>query len=87
MKFLPLSASAMDDPLLLAGAFDQDTPHGRGCCCEEVAAVVPLLCIAVTDQAQICFVDQRRRLQGLPGLLLSQPLGGEFAQFVVDERE
>jgi hypothetical protein len=32
-------------------------------------------------------MDQRRRFQRLAGLLLSQLLGSEFAQFVVDQRQ
>ena len=39
------------------------------------------------DEPEVGLVDQGRGLEGLPGLLLRQPLGGELAQLVVDQRQ
>ena len=39
------------------------------------------------DQPQIRLVDQGRGLERLAGLLLGQPLGGQLAQLVVDQRQ
>ena len=41
----------------------------------------------VIDQPEVGLVDQGRRGEGLAGLFLGEPLGGQFAQFVVDQRE
>jgi hypothetical protein len=38
-------------------------------------------------QAQVRLVDQRRRLQRLPRLLLREPPGRELAQFFVNQGE
>ena len=55
--------------------------NGRGA--KEVGATVPVPGLVRVHQAQVGFVDQRGGLQGLPGLLLGQSLGGERAQFLV----
>ena len=39
------------------------------------------------DQPQVRLVDQGRGLERLAGLLLGQPLGGQLAQLVVDQRQ
>ena len=39
------------------------------------------------EQPEVRLVDQGRGLEGLPGLLLGQLLGGQPAQLVVDQRE
>ena len=70
-----------------AGAIDEDTAHGLGCRGEEVAATVPLLAPVRVDQPQVRLVDQGRGLERLAGLLLRQPLGGQLAELVVDQRQ
>ena len=42
---------------------------------------------SASDQPQIRLVDQGRGLERLAGLLLGQPLGGQLAQLVVDQRQ
>jgi hypothetical protein len=32
-------------------------------------------------------VDQRRGLEGLPRLLVSEPLGGQLAEYIIDQRQ
>ena len=73
--------------LLAAGVVDEDAAHGLGGGGEEMAAAVPVRAPVAADQPQVGFVDQRRGLQRLPGLLLGQPLRGQLAQFVVDQRQ
>ena len=43
--------------------------------------------VRALDQPQVRLVDEGRRLERLPRLLLRQPLGGQFAQLVVDQRQ
>src|SRR5262249_47198951 len=64
---------------------NQDAAHGLGGGGEEVAAAVPVLGLFDIHQAQIGLVDQGRGLEGLSRLFLSQQLGREPAQFVVDQ--
>ena len=42
--------------------------------------------LPVADQPEVGLVDQGRGLEGLAGLLLRQPLGGQLAELVVDQR-
>jgi hypothetical protein len=42
---------------------------------------------ARADQPQVGLVDQGGGAEGLARLLLGQPLGGELAQLVVDQRQ
>src|SRR5262249_4586797 len=67
------------------GRFNEDPPHGFGCGSEEMAAALPALGLLYVHQAQVGFVDQGGGLQGLPRLLLGQPVGREPAQLVVDQ--
>jgi len=64
--------------------FDQDAAHGLSGGREKVATVRELL---TAHQSQVRFMDQRGRLERLPGLLLCQLLGGKLAQLVVDQRQ
>ena len=52
---------------------------------EEVTAAGPVLGLLTRDQPEVGLVDQGSRLQGLPGVLLGQPGGGQLAQFLVDQ--
>src|SRR5262249_2561360 len=70
-----------------AGVLDEDAAHGLGGGGEEVAAPLPVRPRARADQPQVGLVDQGGRLQRLARLLLSQALGGEAAQLVVDQRQ
>ena len=77
----------MLDAALVAGAIDEDQAHRLGRRREEVVAALPSPPPAAPDQSQICLVDQGRGLEGLPGLLLREPLCGQLAQLVVDQRQ
>ena len=66
---------------------NQDAPHRLGRRRKKMPAVVPLRAAVVADQAQIGFVDERRRLQGLAGLLLGQFLRCELPQLLLDQRQ
>jgi hypothetical protein len=50
-----------------------------------MSAVLPISCL-IADQAQIRFVDQGCRLQGIAGPLVSQLTQGETAELVDDQR-
>ena len=43
--------------------------------------------LPAADQPDVRLVDEGGRLEGLPGLLVGQPRGGQLPQLVVDERE
>jgi hypothetical protein len=72
---------------IAAGAFDEDTAHRLGRRGEEVPATIPVLGLVNVYQPQIGLVDQSSGLEGLAGLLLSEPLGRELAEFIIDQRE
>ena len=75
----------MLETFLAASVFDQDPAHrlrGRG---EEVGAAVPLRLGIFADEPEIGLVHQIGRLEGLPRGLASEPLGGQLAQFLVDQ--
>src|SRR5262249_24232680 len=59
--------------------------HGLGGGGEEVAAAIPVLGLLRVHQTQVGLMNQRRRLQRLPGLLLGQPLRRQPAQLVVNQ--
>src|SRR5262249_31672095 len=50
-------------------------------------AAVPGLTRGVADQPEVGFVNQRGSVERLAGLLLGEPLCGQLAQLVVDERQ
>ena len=52
-----------------------------------MAAAVPVLGLVRIHQPQIRLVDQGRRLQRLPRLLLGQLRRRQLPQFVVDQRQ
>jgi hypothetical protein len=80
-------AAAVTDRLFAAGGVHENAPHGFRGGGEEVAAMVPLMFVTLSDQAQVGFVNQGRRFQSLTGFLLGQSLGGQSAQLVVNERQ
>ena len=80
-----LEVAAVLAALLPPGVFHEDAAHGFRGGGEEVAAAVPVPRLLDVHQPQVRLVDQRGRLQRLAGLLLGQLLGGEPAEFVVDQ--
>jgi hypothetical protein len=70
---------------IATGAVDQDAAHRLGGSGEEVAAPAPVGRLPFADQPEVRLVDQGGRLEGLAGLLLDQPGGGQFPQLVVDQ--
>src|SRR5262249_39002103 len=71
--------------VVAAGAFYQDTPHRLGRCREEMPSAVPRL--RLVHEPNVGFMHERRRLKGLPRLLLRQLLGRQLPQVVVDQRQ
>jgi len=66
-------------------------PGRRGCGAsprprpEKVARPIPVLTLILANPASGTLVHKSGRLEVCP-LLKSQPLGGQFAQFLVDQR-
>ena len=72
---------------LASRLLDQDAAHRLGGRGEEMAAPVPARGRTRPDEPEVGLVNQGRRLQRLAGPLVRQPLGGQPAQFVVDQRQ
>jgi hypothetical protein len=64
---------------------DEYATHGFSRGCEEVATVFPPTIISRADQPQIRFMDQRRGVERMPGLLARHVSGGESTQFLIDQ--
>jgi hypothetical protein len=75
----PDEAAAAFEPLAVAGPVDEDAAHGLGRGGEEVPPAVPARGVARAYEAQVGLVDQGRGLEGLPGRLAGEPLGGQLA--------
>ena len=69
-----------------ARALDQDLPHRVRRDGAEVRAVLPAL-RPILQQPQIRLVDERRRLQRLPGTLAAQIARRQAPQLLVDDRQ
>ena len=67
-----------------AGVIDQDAPHQPGGHREEVGAVLPFH-LADVDQAQVRLVDERGRLERVPGALPAHLPVRETAQLLVHQ--
>jgi len=67
--------------------FDQNSPHGLGCGGEKMRAILPGLAFARTGQAEPGFMDQRGRLEGLARPFVRHFLSGQFAEFLIHQRE
>jgi hypothetical protein len=65
-----LPRAAAFQPLFVAGAIDENPPHGLGCGGEKMPSRVPPLNLIGVDQPDVRFMHQRRCLQGLPRILL-----------------
>ena len=63
----------------------ENAPHDLGGHTEKMGAVLPRGG-ALIDEAQISFMDEAGRLQGVVRAFSLQILAGELAQFFVDER-
>ena len=87
IAIIPLGLATAFQRVLASRVADQNAPPCFGRRGKEVAAAVPLLLRAVPDEPQIGFVNQSSRLKRLPRLLLGEPLGREFAQLLVDQRQ
>ena len=66
---------------------DEDAAHRLGGGGEEVPPTVPARDRVGIDEPQVHLVDQGGGLERLAGLLLRQPLRGELAELVVDQRQ
>jgi hypothetical protein len=87
VEFDPLPVAAVLGPPFPPGGVDEDAAHGLGRGGEEVAAAVPELGLFHVHESEIRLMDQGRGLQRLAGLFLSEPLGREFAELLVDQRQ
>jgi hypothetical protein len=80
-------AAATLEPLAVAVAVDQDSPHSLGRRGEEMTAAVPGSIPIGPDQSGVSLMDEGRRLERLARLLARQPMGGQLAQLLIHERE
>jgi hypothetical protein len=86
LSFCADSPSASPRVLVAAGVIHEQVAHDARRDREEVCAVLPFEVLLV-DEAQVSFVDERRRLQGVARGLPAQVAPGDAAQFVVDHRQ
>jgi hypothetical protein len=70
--------------LLAAGVVDEDAPHGGRGGGEKMLRVLPGT-VFLVHQTQPGFMDQRGGLQGLAGPFVGHPVGGQPAQFAVNQ--
>ena len=83
----PLEIAAVLLPILASSIFDQNAPHRLGCCRKEMAAAIPALFGSVgPNETQICFVNQRRRVQRGIGAIPANA-GSQKPDSVVESRE
>ena len=68
------------------GAVDQDPAHDLCGDTKEVSPVPPID-LPLIDESQVGFVDERRRLQRVPGPLATQLAPGDAAQLGIYERQ
>src|SRR5690242_873932 len=75
----------MLEPAFAAGALNENPAHGLGSRGEEMASAVPVLGLVRAYQPQIGFMDQGGGFERLAGFLLSDLLGGQAAQLLVNQ--
>jgi hypothetical protein len=80
----PLALAAVPEPQLPPGPVNQDSPHCLGRDAKEMLAVREVM---VAHQAQIRLMHQRRRIEGLSRVFLSQLCCRQGPQFVVHQRQ
>ena len=72
--------------VVATGVVDKDPPHDLRGHTKEMRAIPPID-PPLIDQSQIRFVDERRRLQGVPHPLASKLARGDAAQLGIHERQ
>src|SRR5262249_13380457 len=77
--------AAVLEAAFAASVLDQDAAHGLGTGSEEVTAVLPVGLCVTAKQAQVGLVDEGGGVQRLSRRFVSQPVGGQPAQVVVDQ--
>jgi hypothetical protein len=73
--------------LLVAGSIDQDTAHGLGSGGKKIAYSWPSFDCFASNEPEICFMDQSRRLQRLAWLFLGELTGRLSAPLIVHQRQ
>jgi hypothetical protein len=86
VQFVADQIGAVFEPLFAPGDIDENLLHRAGRGLEEMPAIGEVL-LTVTGNLQPGLVHERRGLQGLSGFLMGHPDDGEFAQFLIDQRE
>src|SRR5437867_6696176 len=72
--------------LLASRILNQDAPHRLGSGAEKMSPAVPCEILG-PDESKPGLMNERSRLKGLVRTLLRHLLRGEFAQFIVHERQ
>ena len=83
-EFHALILPAVLVPVLSPGIFDKYPSHCFGCRGKKMTPADELL---IADEPEVCLVDQRSGIECLAGGFGEHFRGGEFPQFVIDERE
>src|SRR5262249_36779659 len=86
-QVLPHAVAAAFAGLLSPGVVNEDAAHSLSRRCKEMTPAVPILRFIGIHQAQVSLVNQGRRFQRLPRLFLSQFLGRQFAQLIINQRQ
>ena len=68
-----------------AGVIDQNTPHRLGGDRKKLAAIFPIDGV-LAGEPQIRFVNEGGRRERF-GVLVTQQIAGDAAQFVIDDRQ
>lgn len=66
---------------------EQNSPHRLGRRVKEAAPAVPVLLRLASHQPHLGLVDQRRRLQRLPRLLMGDLRRRQFPKFLIHQRQ
>jgi hypothetical protein len=87
LKIDASSSAAMTDCPFAPGRVHENSPHGLRSGGEEVAPVVPVLFLSVSDQPKVSLVHQGGRFESLSWFLMCQALSSQSAQLVVHQRQ
>src|SRR5262245_4254648 len=68
---------------MLASMVDQDVSHRDGRAPQEVPAVLPVLS-ARARESQVGLVEERRRLERVPGAFATHTNGGDPPEFLIE---